>query len=154
MTEKRRGFATKEAKRRYNNRAYERLWDLKRVPCGDCKQSFPPYCMDFDHRPDEVKSFTISGRARMRWDKLLTEIAKCDVVCAICHRKRTHARKEQKKMYTPPPKKVGGQAHSETHYRCGHPRSVKNTYPVAGKTYGKCKTCTKAKMRTTYHEGK
>lgn len=64
--------------------------EAKDHPCMDCGVSYPPYVMDFDHRPDEVKLGNIAeltnqvGRA-----KLEAEIKKCDVVCANCHRLRT-----------------------------------------------------------------
>lgn len=63
---------------------------LKNVPCMDCHQRFPPECMDFDHRDPAQKSFGIMGRVPgLPLQKLLDEAAKCDVVCANCHRIRT-----------------------------------------------------------------
>jgi hypothetical protein len=52
--------------------------------------------MDFDHREGEEKCFNLSiaaGQTRLSWAKMLAEIAKCDVVCANCHRERTHQRR-------------------------------------------------------------
>lgn len=67
----------------------------KNVPCADCGQIFPPVVMDFDHIGE--KSFTISGRISARSiEGLLAEIAKCEVVCANCHRLRTHARRQKR----------------------------------------------------------
>jgi hypothetical protein len=46
--------------------------------------------MDFDHRDPSTKGFTVSrmvGRATI--EAILAEIAKCDIVCANCHRERT-----------------------------------------------------------------
>jgi hypothetical protein len=49
--------------------------------------------MEFDHRPNEVKEFNISsGRHTKTMPRLLEEIAKCDVVCVLCHRFRTARR--------------------------------------------------------------
>lgn len=64
---------------------------VKAVPCMDCGNSYPPCVMDFDHRDPKQKSFTISrtGQGVSR-QKLEAEIAKCDIVCANCHRIRTH----------------------------------------------------------------
>lgn len=46
--------------------------------------------LEFDHRPDEMKLFHISDRmASGTMEDLIAEIAKCDVVCANCHRVRT-----------------------------------------------------------------
>jgi len=68
----------------------KRIVAIKDVPCMDCGNRFPTCVMDFDHRPDEVKEFRISGGLTLRWDRVLTEINKCDIVCANCHRIRTY----------------------------------------------------------------
>ena len=62
-------------------------------PCMDCGNTFPPECMDFDHRPGTQKISSISKLGkRTSWKKIEAEIAKCDIVCANCHRIRTKAR--------------------------------------------------------------
>lgn len=66
--------------------------EAKNVPCMDCGL-VNPIVMEFDHRPDEVKSFTIAANWQFSMDRLLKEIAKCDIVCANCHRLRTHNRR-------------------------------------------------------------
>jgi len=59
-------------------------------PCVDCGES-DPVVLEFDHLGD--KSFNIAKGLRDRsWDALIDEIAKCDVVCANCHRRRTAVR--------------------------------------------------------------
>jgi hypothetical protein len=59
----------------------------------DCARSFPPYCMDFDHCRGE-KVYELSKMANLMYSKVTIdiEIAKCDLVCANCHRIRTHER--------------------------------------------------------------
>ena len=68
---------------------------LKSRPCADCGREYPPYVMDFDHRPGTVKKFGLAAQAtryhRTEAD-ILAEAAKCDVVCANCHRVRTFTR--------------------------------------------------------------
>lgn len=69
--------------------------EAKSVPCTDCHRSYPPYVMDFDHLDPNEKEFNISAiRSNVYSIKGLTrlkaEIAKCEVVCANCHRERTH----------------------------------------------------------------
>ena len=61
--------------------------ELRRVPCADCGGTFEAYQMDFDHRDPAQKSFQVTaGRAMlMSRERLLDEIAKCDIVCANCH---------------------------------------------------------------------
>lgn len=67
------------------------LRDLRRVPCTDCGATCPPHVMDFDHRDPREKSFSlVSGKCLLKnRDVLAREIAKCDIVCANCHRERT-----------------------------------------------------------------
>ena len=69
--------------------------EAKDRPCSDCGRRFPFYVMDFDHRDRAEKLFNIGAdalRGRCSIESLKREIAKCDVVCANCHRERTHAR--------------------------------------------------------------
>ena len=70
----------------------EFLRALRRRPCADCGQIFPPWVMDFDHRDPKEKSFALAaGNALLKSrDVLLAEIAKCDIVCANCHAIRTY----------------------------------------------------------------
>ena len=72
----------------------EMLREWRRVPCADCGGCFEPHQMDFDHRDPTTKLFNLTtGRAMlMATDKLRTEAAKCDIVCANCHRLRTQRR--------------------------------------------------------------
>ena len=61
------------------------------TPCTDCKITYPYYVMDFDHLGDkdyEIHYLANTGRIGL----LKKEIVKCEVVCANCHRKRTHQR--------------------------------------------------------------
>lgn len=59
--------------------------------CADC--GFRDYAgaLDFDHVRG-VKLFSVSKKANNRLETLMSEIEKCDVVCANCHRKRTAER--------------------------------------------------------------
>lgn len=64
----------------------------KSVPCIDCCQTFPWYAMDFDHVTG-VKEFGIGGTGRaLPLRRVLQEMGKCEVVCAVCHRIRTYQR--------------------------------------------------------------
>ncbi len=67
---------------------------LKKGPCTDCKKSFPPFCMDFDHVRGE-KNFDVGDMKSHSRKAVLAEITKCDLVCARCHRVRTDGRKPE-----------------------------------------------------------
>ena len=66
-------------------------------PCTDCGDCFPYYVMDFDHLSD--KSFAISSYKNNTnsLERVREEIAKCELVCANCHRIRTYKRMKAKK---------------------------------------------------------
>lgn len=71
------------------------IWNLKQKPCLDCGRSYPPWVMDFDHRDGETKLYDVSTLWKSRkssWARLKAEVVKCDVICANCHRQRTHDR--------------------------------------------------------------
>ncbi len=73
------------------------LREAKDRPCADCGCRYPYYVMDFDHRPGEKKRFNLANTNSQAWrsfQNIQAEIAKCDVVCANCHRERTHQRRE------------------------------------------------------------
>jgi hypothetical protein len=89
---------------RLKARAYDKVrrrqvkeWvnDIKSSPCADCGGVFDPACMDFDHRPGTTKhrggvaALILETRNR---ERILAEIAKCDLVCSNCHRLRTKLR--------------------------------------------------------------
>ncbi|CDX26726.1 Uncharacterized 19.2 kDa protein in cobO 3'region (modular protein) [Mesorhizobium plurifarium] len=74
---------------------------LKTGPCMDCGSTYPVCVMDFDHRPGVKKGASISqmvGNWKISEAVLRAELAKCDLVCANCHRIRTHSRRKVKRL--------------------------------------------------------
>jgi hypothetical protein len=58
-------------------------------PCVDCGE-VDPIVLEFDHRNASLKRESISRMISQRtWPIVQLEIAKCDVRCANCHRRRT-----------------------------------------------------------------
>jgi hypothetical protein len=64
----------------------------KSAPCMDCGRRFPPYVMDLDHVRGIKRGTIASWYVSISEKSLLAEIAKCEVVCANCHRMRTYGR--------------------------------------------------------------
>lgn len=61
-------------------------------PCVDCGED-DPVVLDFDHvRGIKVANVSFLVFRLKDWSVILEEIAKCDVVCADCHRRRTASR--------------------------------------------------------------
>jgi len=62
---------------------------LSEHPCVDCGAT-DLRILEFDHREGGEKTAAVSAFLRaFDWDGLIAEIAKCDVRCANCHRRRT-----------------------------------------------------------------
>ena len=80
--------------KRHAARNTQIIREAKNVPCTDCGEEFPYYVMDFDHRESSLKRQSVGTMTTYSKGNLLAEIAKCDVVCANCHRIRTFERLE------------------------------------------------------------
>lgn len=66
------------------------LWEM--LITSECKAcgNTDPEVLEFDHRDGEDKKFNVSEMMySYSWASILSEIAKCDILCANCHRKRT-----------------------------------------------------------------
>ena len=85
-----------ESLKRTRQRALEALREYKeKHPCKDCGNFFPYFIKDFDHvdrtqKVDNVSNFIRNGSGQGMWE----EVAKCELVCANCHRTRTWSRKD------------------------------------------------------------
>jgi hypothetical protein len=79
------------AKRRYQ----QELRDTKdNKPCTDCGMVFPYFVLDWDHVPGGIKIGNVSTFYRhAATKKYRDEVEKCELVCANCHRYRTHNRR-------------------------------------------------------------
>lgn len=64
------------------------------IPCKDCGMTYPSYVMEYDHVMDG-KRFNISRMTNHKRDRVLEEIAKCDLVCCRCHRIRSQSRRPE-----------------------------------------------------------
>jgi hypothetical protein len=75
-------------------------------PCVDCGEA-DPIVLDFDHRVPATKRSEVARLAGAKpWPQVLAEIAKCDVRCANCHRRRTARQfswRRARPQATPPP---------------------------------------------------
>lgn len=65
----------------------------EKLGCSDCRNHFPHYVLEFDHRPEFQKVDVVyrvlrNYGAEAAW----AEVAKCDVVCSNCHKIRTYRR--------------------------------------------------------------
>jgi hypothetical protein len=67
-------------------------------PCADCGVSYPPYVMEWDHLPGAEKTLVLADtrRAAHSKNRILAELAHCELVCANCHRERTFGKRKKK----------------------------------------------------------
>lgn len=70
----------------------------EQLGCADCPSGtfHPAYRLDFDHLRDKhmnISRMVNSGRSQ---EDILVEIEKCELVCANCHRDRTHRRVQER----------------------------------------------------------
>jgi hypothetical protein len=71
----------------------EFLEPLKTKPCTDCGSIYHPVAMDFDHvRGKKIRSISRIVNEGRSLKQLVLELAKCELVCANCHRVRTFLR--------------------------------------------------------------
>jgi len=65
----------------------EKCVDYKGGECIKCGYKKCMGALDFHHRDESSKRFTISGSAyTRRWSEMTAELDKCDLLCANCHR--------------------------------------------------------------------
>lgn len=76
-------------KRNANVRYTQEFKQLK--GCLDCGENYPYWMLELDHCRGE-KLDNVSAMGLVTMEVLIAEIAKCDVVCANCHRIRTYNR--------------------------------------------------------------
>jgi DNA-binding transcriptional MerR regulator len=85
---------TRQRSEKRREEVRQRLAEIKeKVGCMDCNTKFPYYVLDFDH----VRGKKVDNISKMvkwyKYDDIIEETKKCDVVCSNCHRIRTFSRK-------------------------------------------------------------
>ena len=56
--------------------------------CADCGGAFHPSVFEFHHRDPSRKDLTGNQIKRSAWPRVRSELDKCDLLCANCHRIR------------------------------------------------------------------
>ena len=74
-----------------------KLIDLHHDMCQDCGYRFPDYMYEFHHRDPKEKEFSLGGKdLNRKWEKVMIEASKCDMLCANCHKKRHYNMEKDK----------------------------------------------------------
>jgi len=80
-----------ECNKTRRQRNHQFIWDyLSQNPCVKCGEN-DPVVLEFDHRDPKQKHKDLSTLTRASYsiEAISNEIAKCDVLCANCHRRKT-----------------------------------------------------------------
>jgi hypothetical protein len=81
--------AANRARRRSQRQAF--INGLKLASgCVDCGYAEHAVALDFHHTADD-KTYSVSRMTLFSEERIMQEVAKCEVVCANCHRIRHHA---------------------------------------------------------------
>ena len=76
-------------KKSYKKLARQWIFDyLKSHPCADCGES-DPVVLEFDHRSDKKMNIAEMIGTGYSVETIQTEVAKCDVRCSNCHKRKT-----------------------------------------------------------------
>jgi hypothetical protein len=70
---------------------------LRQHPCVDCRET-DPVVLQFDHTGNDKRANVSDLLTDRAWPAVLSEIEKCDVVCANCHHRRTARRSGWRKL--------------------------------------------------------
>jgi hypothetical protein len=80
---------TNKKKGRQIDRRKQMIREKYGEKCFQCKDWLFPKEMSFHHRDPSEKVDTLSDMLRMASkEKIMTEVAKCDILCRVCHRLR------------------------------------------------------------------
>lgn len=92
----RKWYATGDNAIFYRKRAHKKRRELREwfaqfkatLRCSRCPES-DPVCLDFHHRNPAEKDFSIYQALNRKASKksIMAEVAKCEILCANCHRK-------------------------------------------------------------------
>ena len=77
-----------ESHNRLNKRSLQKWTEYKKtLECKNCGYNEDPTKLEFHHRDSTTKLFSIADKTPRAFgtEKLLKEIAKCDVLCKQCH---------------------------------------------------------------------
>ncbi|MDQ2950788.1 MAG: hypothetical protein M3R54_00835 [Chloroflexota bacterium] len=71
----------------FRRRTKLRAVRLHGATCYACDGGFPPPVFEFHHWDGKTKEFGVAARGVTRpWDDVVSELAKCVMLCANCHR--------------------------------------------------------------------
>jgi hypothetical protein len=71
--------------------------EFKSHPCVICNKQYDLYNMQIDHIDPATKLFDVCSLKSCKLDFLLSELKKCQPICALCHRRKSIEEQKQGK---------------------------------------------------------
>lgn len=125
------GLRLKQMQELHRAQNFDRMMSYLAVhPCVDCGEQ-DLIVLDFDHLPEHEKHFEVSRAvtaSTRSWQSIEREIAKCEVVCANCHRRRTARRGNHRKHRHAIGESVGTKTVPDPNRRIPHGGGAKGRY--------------------------
>ena len=84
---KRRSQSSYRCQRRRRVERKQRIVEIRGGRCEDCGYGVSVAALEFHHRDSKTKEFGL-GNFSGSWQRFVAEAAKCDLLCANCHRRR------------------------------------------------------------------
>jgi len=75
--------------------------EFKNKPCVICCQLYDLFNMELDHVDSSTKLYNVCQLKSRKLKILNTELAKCQVLCALCHRRKSIIEQQDNKYSTP-----------------------------------------------------
>ena len=63
-----------------------KMMEYKGGKCQRCNGIFDPEVFEFHHRNPKEKEYQPRAMQYWKWEKIVPELDKCDMLCANCHR--------------------------------------------------------------------
>ena len=85
-------------------RAYQHRWMQQRRKRaisylgGECAHCETTENLQFDHINAQTKDYAISKLLSAKWDRLVEELNKCQLLCRFCHLEKSRAEGSQSKL--------------------------------------------------------
>lgn len=96
----------------HENKRYMIIWAIAALSVGPKKD------LQIDHIDHKQKSFCISKRWSYVWEKLVKELDKCQLLCSICHKKKSKKEGSWKSSFNTPKGLKHGTVWGYRKYKC------------------------------------
>jgi hypothetical protein len=87
--------------RPHNIRNIDIINEFKNKPCAMCGQQYESFNMQIDHIDPTTKLYDVCDLKSRKLEILQAELTKCQVLCALCHRRKSIVEQQDDKYSAP-----------------------------------------------------